>query len=448
MEKDFDLLVIGSGPGGLAGAKRAAKFGIKVGIIEQQHIGGVCVNQGCISKKLMVYGSDFARLISDAKDYGWQIGNSSFDWQQFMSVRDQEVERLRQVHKKSLAEAGIEVIQGRVAFLDSHSIQLGNQKLTAEKILIAVGGKPIQPDIPGIEYTITSREIFNLPQLPQCIAIIGGGYIGTEFASILRSFGIEIILIDQSDCILSGFDDDLRHFVRDGLVKRGIRSLCNTTVAEIKQQANSLHLKLNGECDETVVADTILCAIGRTPQLSDLGLDKAGVELNGKAIAVDEYSRTSQPNIYAIGDCTDRLPLTPAARAEGHAFANTVFGDCPQTLDYTYVPSAVFCRPEAATVGLTEAEARQKYGAGNVQCYRSEFQSLYSRLTQCPEKAMLKLVVDRPNDRILGVHLVGENAAEIIQGIALPIKQGITRHDLSNMVGIHPTSAEELFSNF
>ncbi|MDX2240395.1 MAG: glutathione-disulfide reductase [Leptolyngbyaceae cyanobacterium bins.302] len=447
MTYHYDLFVIGAGSGGIAGAKQAAKYGVKVAIAETNHMGGVCVNQGCISKKLMVYAADFAKLAQDAANYGWNIQTDIFDWQKFKQVRDHEVERLRQVQQKALEQSGVEIIREYVTFVDNHSLQVGDRKITADKILIAVGGKPLKPELPGVEHTITSDDIFYLSEIPKRLAIIGSGYIGVEFASIFRYFNTEVTLMDRDESILKGFDDDLRNHVRQGLMNRGIHSLGNTTAEGIEPVEAGLKLTLKGSDSDACVVDVILCAVGRVPNLKGLELENAGVDVDGKAIAVDNYSRTSQPNIFAVGDCTNRLPLTPVARAEGQAFADTVFGDRPRSLDYTYVPSAVFARPEAAAVGLTEAEAQAQLGDDTVRSYRVEFQSLYSRVNQCAEKSLLKLVMNQSTKQILGVHLVCQNAAEMIQGIAAVIQKGITKEELEHIVGIHPTSAEEFFTS-
>jgi len=447
MNYDYDLFVIGAGSSGIAGAKQAAKYGVKVAITESQNLGGVCVNQGCISKKLMVYAADFAKLSSDAADYGWQIQTNGFDWQKFQKLRDHEVERLREVQQKALAQLGIEIIQAHVEFIDDHTLQVGDRKLTAGKILIAVGGKPVQPKLPGIEHSITSNEIFNLPKIPKRLAVIGSGYIGVEFASIFRYFGSEVTLMDRDDSILNGFDDDLRNHVRQGLINRGIHSFGNTTTASIEKVSNGIKLNLEGDHADPIEADVVLCAVGRVPNLDGLALEKAGVEIDRKAIAVDKYSRTSRPHIYAVGDCTNRLPLTPVARAEGCAFANTAFGNEPRAIDYDYVPSAVFARPEAASVGLSETKAKEKYGDGSIRCYCVEFRSLYSSVNRCAEKSFSKLVINQASKQVLGVHFVADNAAEIVQSIGAVIRKGITKPELEEIIGIHPTSAEEFFTS-
>lgn len=447
MTYEFDLCVIGGGSGGLAAAKRAAKYGAKVAIAEQADLGGTCVNLGCIPKKLMVYAADFSHWLKDAPGYGWQIESAEFDWQRFVTLRDRELVRIRQGQERSLMEAGIRVIPGHAQFLDAHTLEVGDRKLTADKILIAVGGQPNTLDLPGIEHALTSDQMFNLPELPKRLVVLGGGYIGVEFASIFRGFGVEVTIMNPESCLLTGFDRDLREAVREGLVQRGIHSLCNTKAMAISRTPDGLQITLTGEHINTLTADVVLCAVGRSPKLERLNLEQAGVELDGPAIAVDEASCTSQPHIYAVGDCANRLQLTPVAKAQGQAFADSVFGEHPPTqIDYDLVPTAVFARPEAASVGLTEAKAYEKLGEENVQCYRSEFRSLFSRLGQAPDPLRLKLVVDRHSDQVLGIQIIGENAAEMIQGFALALRQGITKPELDRAIGIHPTSGEELFS--
>lgn len=447
MTYDYDLLVIGAGSGGIAAAKQSAKYGAKVAIAEARHLGGVCVNQGCISKKLMVYAADFAKDVEESVNYGWNLQAVAFDWDVFKANRDHEVERLRQVQQQTLNKVGVELIHGHAMFQDEYTVQIGDRTVTADKILIAVGGQPILPKLPGIEHAITSDDIFNLTEIPQRLAVIGSGYIGVEFASIFRYFGSEVTIIDQSDSILSGFDDDLSNHVRTGLVNRGIESLLNTQVEAIEATNSGLKLNLAGDQSSTITADQILCAVGRASNLEGLQLEQAGVELAEKAIAVDEFSRTSCPHIFAVGDCTNRLPLTPVARAEGRAFADTVFGDRPQVIDYGHVPSAVFARPEAAAVGMTETQAKAEYGEETICNHQVEFQSLYSSVNQSAEKSLIKLVLHQPTDRVLGIHLVCEHAAEIIQGMTAFVKTGMTKAELDAMIGVHPTSAEEFFSS-
>ncbi len=445
MTYDYDLFVIGAGPGGLSAAKRAAKYGANVAIAEQAQTGGGCVNRGCVPKKLMVYAAAFARLDQAAIAYGWSACERHFDWQQFVSVRTREIERLQQVQTQALLDAGVEFIPQRATFIDAHTLNVGDRKLTADKILLAVGGKPIKPNIKGIEHALTSDAMFNLLDLPTHIAIIGGGYIGVEFASILRGLGCEVTLMNHETCILSGFDEDLAATVRTNLIDRGIQTLCSTTTTAIAPVTNGFRLTLEGDCSKTLTADAVLCATGRTPQLDGLNLERAGVEADQKAIAVDAYSRTSQPHIFAIGDCTNRMQLTPVAKAEGYAVAATIFGKQPQTVNYDYVPSAVCCYPEAASVGMSEATARETYGDA-IECYRTEFQPLFYSLTDRSQKSFVKLVVEAQSDRVLGVHMVGDHAGEIVQSLTPALQLGVTKQALDQTIGIHPSSGEEIFS--
>ncbi|WP_017315914.1 glutathione-disulfide reductase [Mastigocladopsis repens] len=443
MTFDYDLFVIGAGPGGLAAAKKAASYGVRVAIAEQEALGGVCVNRGCVPKKLIVYAADFALQNQIAHNYGWSDCRSHFDWTYFIKSVHQHIESIHHSYFEQLQQAGVEFIRGYATFTDAHTVEINDRKYTADKILIAVGGQPIKPDIPGIEYAITSREMFHLPYLPKRLAIIGGGYIGVEFSSMMNAFGCEVTIIDQDEMILSGFDDDIRLGVQEALSKRGIRLIGNSTVKEIKYLEEKLLLTTTGATRKTIAADTILVATGRAPKTKNLGLENAGVELGEKsAIKVDEYSRTTAENIFAVGDCTNRLQLTPVAKAEAHAFVNTVFGKKPQKVNYEQVPSAVFARPEAASIGMSEAKAREKFGE-SIKCYRDRFQPLISQLTQKDEQATIKIVVEGESERVLGAHMVGEHAADIIQSLGVAIRKGITKQDLDETTGIHPTTGEE-----
>ena len=453
MTFDYDLFVIGAGSGGLPASKRAASYGAKVAIAEESLVGGTCVIRGCIPKKLMVYGSHFPQLFHDAAGYGWNVGKSELDWERFLTAIDKEVLRLSELHTRFLEKAGVELIQSRAKFLDPHTLEVDGRKITADKILIAVGGRPAKPDLPGMEYAITSNDMFHLTQQPKHIAVIGAGYIGVEFASIMNGLGCQVTQIIRKDKILVGFDDDIRLGIQNGMSHHGIQFLTNTVVKQIDRVPEGLKLQLSGENQEPVTADVVLAATGRVPNVKGLGLDSAGVDvvpssLEGpgystcSAIAVNEYSQTSQPNIFAVGDCTDRLNLTPIAVGEGRAFADSEFGNNRRALSHENVPSAVFSNPEAATVGMTEAQAREKLGDA-VNCYRAQFRPLFHSLTGDPEKTLVKLVVDENTDRVLGAHMVGENAAEIIQGIAIAVKMGATKKDFDATVGIHPSAAEE-----
>ncbi|MCM0591780.1 MAG: glutathione-disulfide reductase [Gloeotrichia echinulata IR180] len=453
MTFDYDLFVIGAGSGGLAASKRAASYGAKVAIAENDLVGGTCVIRGCVPKKLMVYGSRFPALFQEATGYGWKVGETELDWEHFITSIDKEVRRLSQLHISFLEKAGVELIPGRATLVDPHTVEVDGRKITADKILIAVGGRPIKPDLPGMEYAITSDEIFHLKEQPKHIAIIGAGYIGTEFASILRGFGCQVTQITRGEKILKGFDEDVRTGIQEGMINHGVRILQNTLVTAIEQVPEGLKLSLTGEHEESVIADVFLVATGRSPNIDGLGLENAGVNVvpssvegpgysTTNAISVNEYSQTSQPNIFAVGDVTDRLNLTPVAIGEGRAFADSEFGNNRRKFSHETVPTAVFSIPEAATVGWTEAQAREKLGDA-VTIFRTRFRPMYYSLTTTQERTMMKLVVDANTDKVLGAHMVGDNAAEIIQGVAIAVKMGATKKDFDATVGIHPSSAEE-----
>jgi glutathione reductase (NADPH) len=454
MTFDYDLFVIGAGSGGLAASKRAASYGAKVAIAENDLVGGTCVIRGCVPKKLMVYGSHFPALFNHAAGYGWQVGDAKLDWEHFITSINNEVLRLSQLHISFLEKAGVTLIPSRATLLDAHTVEVDEKKITADKILIAVGGRPVKPDLPGMEYAITSNEIFHLKEQPKHIAIIGAGYIGSEFASIMRGLGSQVTQIIRKDMILKGFDEDIRAGIQQGMVNHGIRIIQNNVVAAVEQVPEGVKLSLSGENTEPVTADVFLVATGRIPNIDGLGLENAGVDVvdtamdgpgysTANAIAVNEYSQTSQPNIFAVGDVTDRLNLTPVAIGEGRAFADSEFGNNSREFSHETVPTAVFTNPEAATVGWTEAEAKAKLGDDGVTIFRTRFRPMYYSLTDAQEKTMMKLVVDANTDQVLGAHMVGDSAAEIIQGIAIAVKMGATKKDFDATVGIHPSAAEE-----
>ena len=446
MSYDFDLFVIGAGSGGIATARRAAEYGAKVGVAEFDRLGGTCVNRGCVPKKLMVYASHFPDLFAEAQGYGWSAVESSLDWEKMITAVNNEVTRLNGIYQKMLDNSQVELWEGYGTFIDAHTIQVGERQVTADKVLIAVGGYPIKPDIPGIEHAITSDDIFHLQEKPQRIVILGGGYIGSEFACILNGMGSEVTQIIRHDKILRGFDEDLRNEIQEGMGKHGIQILPNSQLTAIEKTPEGINVKIRrgDEEEETVVVDVVsLAATGRKPNTQKLGLENTQVQLDSKgAIIVDQYSQTTEENIYAVGDCTDNINLTPVAINEGRAFADTVFGNKCRRMSYENVPTAIFTTPEAATVGLTEAQARAKYGNA-IKVYRSRFRPMYYTLAGKDEKTMMKLVVDQSNNKVLGAHMVGNSAAEIIQGVAIALKMGATKADFDATVGIHPTSAEE-----
>ena len=442
MTYDYDLFVIGAGSGGVAAARRAAQNGAKVAIAEYSRLGGTCVNRGCIPKKLMVYASHFPHLFEDAQGYGWSPVQSTLDWQKMITAVDKELDRLNGVYLNMLNNAKVELFHGYAKFLDSHTLEIENRKITADKILIAVGGHPVKPDIPGIEHAITSDDMFLLKEQPKCIVIMGGGYIGVEFACIMNGLGSDVTQLIRNDLILRGFDDDIRAEIQQGMEQHGIQIHRISDPPTIEKTPQGLKVCLAGKHEQTIMADVILAATGRKPNLKNLGLENAGVEINDGAIAVDKYSHTSQENIFAVGDCTDRMNLTPVAINEGRAFADTQFGGHSRIMSYENIPTAVFSTPEAATVGLTEAEAREQYGAA-VKVYRTKFRPMYHTLGGRDEKTMMKLVVEEDTEKVLGAHMVGEHAAEIIQSIAISLKMGATKKDFDATVGLHPSVAEE-----
>lgn len=443
MSFDYDLFVIGVGSGGAAGAASAAQHGIRVAVAEQEALGGSSLNHGCIPKKFVVYAADFALKNRMAHEYGWSGGKKHFSWLRFINSVHQQIKSIHKSYQEKLQEAGIELFRGHAKFVNEHTIEVNGHKITAEKFLIAVGGKPIKPNIPGIEYAITSRQIFKLPHLPKRLAIIGGGYIGVEFASMMNAFGCEVTVIDRSEKILSGFDRDIRQHVQNALSNRGIRFIGNSTAKAIKFCEDSLLLTITGDSQKIMTADSVLIATPRIPNTKNLGLENAGLKLGeNEEILVNEYSCTTQENIYAVGDCTDSLQLTPVAQAQAKAFVKTVFGQQPQTVNYEYIPSAVFTRPEAASVGMTEEKAREKFG-DSIECYQTKFKPLISQLSIKDEQALMKLVVDKESEQILGAHMVGEQAADIIQILAVAIRKGITKQELDDTIAIHPTTAEK-----
>ncbi|VXD12453.1 glutathione-disulfide reductase [Planktothrix paucivesiculata] len=443
MSYDYDLFVIGAGSGGLASSKRAASYGAKVAIAEHDLVGGTCVIRGCVPKKLMVYASQFSYMYKYAQGYGWGEVEPTFDWHKLITAVDTEVKRLSQLHISFLQKAGVELISGYAKFIDPHTVEVGDQKITADKILIAVGGEAVKPDIPGIEHSITSREMFLLPEKPKKFAVWGGGYIGVEFASILKGLGSEVTQIIRRDLILNGFDEDIRNNIQSGMASHGIEFLTQKVIKKIEKTEAGLKLCFKGKNSKSITVDALLCATGRKPNLAGLRLENAGIEINKKgAIVVTADSCTNQPNIFAVGDCTDRMNLTPVAIAEGRAFADTEFGHQPRFITHENIATAVFSYPEAATVGLTETQAREKFG-DNIKCYTARFRPMFHSFTGSEDKVFMKLIVEINTDLVLGVHMVGKDAAELIQGVAIAVNMGATKKDFDNTMGIHPSSGEE-----
>jgi len=437
---DFDLFTIGGGSGGVRASRMAAQYGAKVALAEERYLGGTCVNVGCIPKKLFVYASEFSEAFADSAGFGWTVGERGFDWSTLLANKDREIARLNGVYEKILVDNGVRILRARATIADAHTVVVGSQRYTARHILIATGGWPAIPPIPGGELAITSNEAFFLSQFPSRAIVVGGGYIALEFAGIFHGLGAKVSVVHRGDMLLRGFDDDVRRALALEMGKRGIELRFNRTVERIEKLPRGIHATLNDGA--ALEADLIMFATGRTPNTRDLGLEQAGVKLDHEgAVAVDSYSCSSVPNIYAVGDCTDRMQLTPVAIAEGHAVAETLFHANPKTPDYENVPTAVFSQPNIGAVGLTEAEARERYRA--VDVYKSSFRPLKHTLSGRDEHSFMKLVVDRETDRVLGCHMVGTDAGEIIQGLAVALKCGATKAQFDATIGIHPTAAEE-----
>jgi glutathione reductase (NADPH) len=437
---DFDLFTIGGGSGGVRASRMAAQYGAKVAVAEERYLGGTCVNVGCIPKKLLVYASEFSDTFTDCAEFGWTLGERSFDWGTLIANKNDEIARLNCVYEKVLTDNGVRILRARATIADAHTVVVGSERYTSRYILIATGGWPTRPSIPGGELAITSNEAFFLPQLPARAIVVGGGYIGVEFAGIFHGLGTKVSLIHRGDLFLRGFDDDVRRTLAVEMGKRGIDLRFNRTVERIEKVARGIRATLNDGA--ALEADLIMFATGRTPNTHNLGLEQTGVKLDREgAVAVDPYSCSSVPNIYAVGDCTDRLQLTPVAIAEGQAVAETLFHGNPQTPDYENVPTAVFSQPTIGTVGLTEAEAHERYR--DVDIYKARFRPLKHTLSGRDEHSFMKLVVDRETDRVLGCHMVGTDAGEIIQGLAIALRCHATKAQFDSTIGIHPTAAEE-----
>jgi len=439
-EYDFDLFVLGAGSGGVRASRMSASHGARVAVAEERYLGGTCVNVGCIPKKLLVYASHFAEDFEDAAGFGWSVGERSFDWARLIENKDREIARLNTVYARLLDDAGVKRLEGRARVVDPHTVELGGRTYTAANLLVATGGWPTLPEIPGIELAISSNEAFHLKELPGRVIVAGGGYIAVEFAGIFQGLGARTTQLYRGELFLRGFDDDVRRTLAEEMRKKGVDLRFEAMITRIDKHGGALRARLADGSD--IEADQILFATGRAPNVAGIGLVEAGVALDASgAVVVDAYSRTSVPSIWAIGDVTNRLNLTPVAIHEAMALAATLFANHPTKPDHSDVPTAVFSQPAIGTVGLTESAARQRFGA--IDVYRTSFRPLRHTLTGRDEKTVMKLVVDRASQRVVGAHMVGPEAGEIIQGIAIAVKMGATKAQFDSTVGIHPTSAEE-----
>jgi len=439
---DYDLFVIGAGSGGVRAARVSSGFGARVGICEDMRVGGTCVMRGCVPKKLLVYGSSFHEEIEDAAAYGWNVdaANAKIDWPHLIGIKDKELQRLEEVYHSILANAGVDLLDGRGRLIDAHTVDVNGKTVTADKILIATGGWPSMPEVPGIEHVITSNEALDLKQLPNRMVIVGGGYIAVEFAGVFASAGVEVTEIIRAPNILRGFDEDVRDHLRTEMEKKGINIRSETTVDSIEKTGDGFIVTVNG--GEVIETDVVMYATGRSPKTDNLGLEELGITLDrNRAIVVNDQFQTSVENIFALGDVTNRVNLTPVALGEGMALANSLFNNNPTVMDYDYIPSAVFSHPPIGTVGLIENQARER---SPVDVYVSTFRPMKHTLSGRDERALMKLIVERETDRVVGLHMVGPDSPEIAQGFAVAMKAGATKAQFDATVGIHPTAAEEL----
>jgi glutathione reductase (NADPH) len=446
-EFDVDLFVIGGGSGGVRAARIAAGHGARVMVAEEYRMGGTCVIRGCVPKKLFVIGSHIRQEIEDAAGFGWSIGQVSFDWPTLVANKDKEIARLEGIYTTNVEKAGGHIVKTRAMLEDAHTVRLATgEAVKAKHVLIATGSRPNHgPEIPGIEHVISSDEAFHLTELPKRIVIQGGGYIALEFACIFAGYGSNVTVVYRGDNILRGFDEDVRAHVRAEMEKQGITILTGCTITgveKVERKAEEFVTHLSS--GSSIASEKVMFAIGRHPNVAGLGLENAGVEINPKngGIAVDAWSKTSTPNIYAIGDVTHRINLTPVAIREGHAFADTVFGKRPVQVDHATIPTAVFSQPEVGTVGLTEGEARAQFS--RVDIYKTAFRPIKSTMSGRDTRILMKLVVDATSDRVVGCHIVGDTAAEIIQAVAIAVKMKATKADFDATFALHPTAAEEL----
>ncbi|WP_339083297.1 glutathione-disulfide reductase [Pseudomonas sp. TMP9] len=442
MTYDFDLFVIGAGSGGVRAARFSASYGARVAVAESRYLGGTCVNVGCVPKKLLVYGAHFAEDFEQAQGFGWSLGQTSFDWTTLITNKNREIDRLNDIYRNLLVNSGVTLLEGHARIVDDNTVELGGKLYSAKHILIATGGWPHIPQVPGHEHAIGSNEVFFLEQLPKRVLVIGGGYIAVEFASIFNGLGTQTSLLYRGDLFLRGFDQAVRLHLQEELIKRGLDLQFNSDIARIDKQVDgSLHATLKD--GRVIEADCIFYATGRRPMLDNLGLENTHVELDERGyIKVDEHYQSSTPSILAIGDVIGRVQLTPVALAEGMAVARRLFKpEQYRTVDYQMIPTAVFSLPNIGTVGLSEEQAKEE--GYNVTVFESRFRPMKLTMTESQERTLMKLVVDTDTDRVLGCHMVGPEAGEIVQGLAVALKAGATKQIFDDTIGVHPTAAEE-----
>lgn len=442
MTYDFDLFVIGAGSGGVRAARFSASYGARVAVAESRYLGGTCVNVGCVPKKLLVYGAHFAEDFEQAQGFGWSLGQTSFDWTTLITNKNREIDRLNDIYRNLLINSGVTLLEGHARIVDDNTVELGGKLYSAKHILIATGGWPHIPQVPGHEHAIGSNEVFFLEQLPKRVLVIGGGYIAVEFASIFNGLGTQTSLLYRGDLFLRGFDQAVRLHLQEELIKRGLDLQFNSDIARIDKQVDgSLHATLKD--GRVIEADCIFYATGRRPMLDNLGLENTHVELDERGyIKVDEHYQSSTPSILAIGDVIGRVQLTPVALAEGMAVARRLFKpEQYRTVDYQMIPTAVFSLPNIGTVGLSEEQAKEE--GYNVTVFESRFRPMKLTMTESQERTLMKLVVDTETDRVLGCHMVGPEAGEIVQGLAVALKAGATKQIFDDTIGVHPTAAEE-----
>ena len=438
---DFDLMIIGGGSAGVRCSRRAAGYGARVALCEDAALGGTCVNVGCIPKKLFAYGAHFADHFEDARGYGWQVGEPALDWRVLIENKDKEITRLNGIYERMLSRAGVELVSGRGVVTGPHEVTVGDRVFSAHRIVIATGGSPSLPEFEGREHVITSNEVFSLPERPEHVLIAGGGYIGVEFASIFNGYGVQVDLVHRGDLFLRGFDRDCRHAVANEMRKLGVRLHFDCALQAVQKREDG-RLEVTLTDGERMTTDLVLGAIGRSPKTAGLGLEAVGVALSPKGgVVVNDQFQSTVDHIYAIGDVIERMELTPVALAEGEVLARNLFGPPGPPVDYTDIPTAVFSNPTLSHVGLTEDEARLRFS--KIRIYKAQFRPLLHTMTGRDSKIFMKLIVDAATDRVVGCHMVGPEAAELVQGLAVAMKAGATKAHFDATLGIHPTAAEE-----